>query len=171
MEIWKDVKEFEGHYQVSNLGNVRSIKFGKILPIVETNKFGYKKFMLRKPNYKKIVFTHRVVAECFINNPLNKPFVNHKNSIKNDNNIENLEWCTASENLKHSFSHGKNSQVGERNAKSKLTSDEVYKIKFETDGMIHSQIAKIYNIHTNHVGSIKRNERWSHIVKTASNQP
>ena len=171
MEIWKDVIGYEGHYQVSNFGNVRSIKFGKILPIKERTEFGYKKFMLRKPNHKKIVFTHRIVAESFIDNPHKKPFVNHKNSLKNDNTVENLEWCTASENLKHSFTHGKNSQTGERNANSKLTDIQVYKIKFETDGMLHSEIAKIYNINNNYVGMIKRNERWPHIVKKSSNQP
>ncbi len=111
VEIWEDIKGFEGHYQVSTLGRVRSLdrvvksgQFvrGKILKAA-TDKAGYVFIYLRK-DCKSIFFRiHRLVALTFIKNPANKLEVNHINGIKKDNKVDNLEWCTTSENRLHSF--------------------------------------------------------------------
>ena len=103
-EVWKDIKDFEGLYQISNLGRVRSIKNKNRLlkPYIIHN--GYCVISLCKDGIKFRKKIHRLVAESFIKNNLNKPQVNHKNGIKTDNFAGNLEWTTASENVRHCFS-------------------------------------------------------------------
>jgi hypothetical protein len=116
--IWKDVWGYEGLYQVSNLGDVRSlprktrngngyfIKKGRLL------KMGYYKNWYRsiilvdingKRNTHKV---HRLVAVAFLENPKSYKDINHKNGIKSDNNVSNLEWCTRSKNISHSYNTG-----------------------------------------------------------------
>lgn len=116
MEEWRDIKGYEGMYQVSNLGQVKSLerwthfKNGKkprlekerILKLVTHHK-GYFKAQLRKNDKMKAYFVHRLVAEAFIPNPEGKSQVNHKDGIKTNNKTTNLEWVTQSENLKHSY--------------------------------------------------------------------
>lgn len=100
IEEWRDIKGYEGLYQVSNLGNVRSLidnhkKRRNELYIMKPTKDrdGYLRIGFRKNGKKKLFGVHRIVAEAFIPNVLNMPEVNHKNEIKNDNRVENLEWC------------------------------------------------------------------------------
>ena len=100
MERWRDVQGYEGLYQVSDRGQVRNVKRGRVLkPHRQGN--GYLQTMLAKNNVRKYPLVHRLVAAVFIPNPENKPHINHKNGIKTDNAVENLEWCTMSENLLH----------------------------------------------------------------------
>ena len=98
-EIWKDIKDYEGHYQVSNLSRVKSIKFGKerILKPV-TDRHGYLIVGLWKNNKQKTYKVHRLVAEAFIPNPYNLPQVNHKDENPLNNNVNNLEWCNSKYN-------------------------------------------------------------------------
>ena len=98
-EYWKPVVGYEGLYEVSNFGRVKSLKFGKekILKPV-TNTFGYLQVTLCKNNKKKLVTVHRLVAEAFLPNPHNYSCVNHKDENKQNNNVSNLEWCSAQYN-------------------------------------------------------------------------
>lgn len=114
-EIWKDIEEYEGLYQVSNLGNVKSlsrkvkcrnnkyrtIKSINIKPIKMNNNYLFVNLWHNNCYTKKLL--HRLVAEAFIPNPENKPEVNHKDGNKQNNYVDNLEWCTRSENTQHSY--------------------------------------------------------------------
>lgn len=94
-EIWKDIIGYEGLYQVSNFGRVKSFKFGKERILKPgTNKYGYLIVILCKNGKVKHFYVHRLVAEAFIPNPHNYPCVNHKDECKTNNNVNNLEWCT-----------------------------------------------------------------------------
>ncbi len=103
MENWKDIEGFENSYEVSCRGNIRNKRTGKIL---SNNCKGYVVVSFWVNNKSKNFLAHRIVAKAFIPNPLNKKEVNHINGIKNDNRIENLEWCTPSENINHSWRIG-----------------------------------------------------------------
>ena len=110
-EIWKDIKGYEGKYQVSNKGNIKSLKqFNKrgvdLIIKLGKNNTGYTIVRLTKNNKLKTPLVHRLVAQAFIPNPDNKPQVNHKNGNKADNTVENLEWVTRSENQKHAYETG-----------------------------------------------------------------
>ena len=114
MEQWKDVVGFEGLYQVSDHGRVRTlpkkVATGRVQPqrimkLQQTRK-GYIVVPLCKETNRYSRQVHRLVAEAFIPNPDNKTTVNHKNNIKSDNRVTNLEWATLSENLKHAFDNG-----------------------------------------------------------------
>lgn len=119
-EIWKDIKNYEGLYQVSNLGNVKSLKRyvntnggakrivrEKILkPVIDNT--GYYVVSLWKENICTRTHIHRIVIENFVPNFLNKPFVNHIDGNKLNNCITNLEWCTPQENNVHAYATGLN---------------------------------------------------------------
>ena len=92
-EIWKDKKDYEGHYQVSNLGRVKSIKFGKEIILKQKIRGGYYSVGLSKNGIVKTYYVHRLVAEAFIDNPNNYKEVNHKDECKSNNIVSNLEWC------------------------------------------------------------------------------
>lgn len=110
-EIWKDIKDFEGNYQVSNLGRIRSIRtsqgtYRERIKKTSISNAGYEQVNLFKNNESFTKMVHRLVAESFITNPLNKKTVNHINGIKTDNTSTNLEWNTHSENLIHASNTG-----------------------------------------------------------------
>ena len=94
-EIWKPILNYEGLYEVSNWGRVKSLKFGKERILKPgTNKYGYLIVILCKNGKVKSFSVHRLVAEAFLPNPHNYPCVNHKDECKTNNNVNNLEWCT-----------------------------------------------------------------------------
>ena len=117
-EIWKDIPGYEGLYQVSNLGRVKSAerkvgwefynkpcarKHKERIIVAEVAKNGYKRVGLSKDGKRTRYHLHRIIAKAFIPNPNNYPVINHKNGIKTDNRLENLEWTTYSENNYHAW--------------------------------------------------------------------
>lgn len=114
MEIWKDIPNYEGYYQVSNLGRVRALpRKGsghssdiRILSLVES--LGYNTVHLRKDGKGKVVKVHRLVAETFLPNPNGYKCVNHKNRNKLNNRPENLEWCSFAYNINYEHRDTKN---------------------------------------------------------------
>ncbi len=112
-EEWRPIEEYPNYYEVSNLGNVRSVnrfvynktQKGRLMNRHKINS-GYFIVCLSKDNKVKGRTIHRLVAKAFCGKPEGKDFVNHKNGIKTDNRAENLEWCTKSENAIHAFKTG-----------------------------------------------------------------
>jgi hypothetical protein len=118
MEKWKDVIGFEGFYQISNFGRVKSLARIRKNPFnapcmskerimtIHNNSNGYPSLKLRKHGISKTITVHRLVSLHFIENASALPDINHKNGIKTDNRSENLEWVTQSENNFHAISSG-----------------------------------------------------------------
>lgn len=99
-EVWKPIPNYEGFYEVSNIGRVRSLyRYKKILHPSDTN--GYRTVELWKGKKRKRIGVHRLVAMAFIDNPDNKPFVNHKDETRDNNSVDNLEWATHLENCRY----------------------------------------------------------------------
>lgn len=104
LKLWKPVTGYEGLYEISNFGELKSLIKGKIKNAsVASN--GYCMTTLSKGGENKTVTIHSLVAMHFIKNPWKKPIVNHRNTIKTDNYIGNLEWATYSENILHAYKH------------------------------------------------------------------
>ena len=109
VEIWKDIPEYS-NYQVSNLGNVRNMNYHREKRIKQLafipDSDGYLQVKLCKNGIVKLKRVHRLVADAFIDNPLNKEQVNHIDGNKRNNAITNLEWATSKENMQHAFKTG-----------------------------------------------------------------
>lgn len=114
METWRDIKGYEGLYQVSDEGRVRSffergshrvVKEPRVLSTPVSNPIGYRICVLYKNGRRTQKLVHRLVAEAFVPNPENKPQVNHMNGNRVDNRSVNLEWVTCRENVLHGFRH------------------------------------------------------------------
>lgn len=151
MEIYKDIKNYKGLYQISNLGNIKSLnnsKFKKEKILKKSlEKNGYETICLCKENKKKSYTVHRLVAISFISNTENKPQVNHINGIKTDNRVENLEWCTVSENTKHAYDNGFiDLYKSGKHIASKLTNIEVSQIRVIGRNLKQREIAEIFGV-------------------------
>lgn len=110
-EIWKPVKGFEDKYEISNLGKVKNKITNHIFK--NTNQYGnYFSMVLYDGEKRKSVKIHRLVAQAFIPNPNNFKYVNHKDMNKQNNCVNNLEWCTQSYNTRHAISNGANTMSG-----------------------------------------------------------
>ena len=106
-EVWKDIPLYEGLYQASNLGRIKSLRKNKIMS-QQLNKYGYSIIILWKNGYKKTIFVHRLIAMAFLKMSYKRRFVNHKDGNKLNNNVNNLEWCSTQENNVHAYKTGLN---------------------------------------------------------------
>lgn len=175
MELWKDLYGYEGIYQVSSLGNIKRLPliiksknnihkyYKEMLLKPSKTKYGYLKVSLTK--YKKITYLlHRLVALTFIDNPENKPQVNHKDANKSNNNISNLEWVTSNENIQHAYRNGLIKPMkGILNGSSVLNENQVLEIRKLKGKMFNKDIAKIYNCGSSTISRIFNNITWKHI--------
>lgn len=163
IEIWKPIKNYEGLYEVSNFGNVKSVfRYKKKLKNVLDNGYFYVGLYKNKKSNK--IAAHILIAKAFIPNPENKPQINHINCIKTDNRIENLEWCTAKENTIHAL---KNNLLiipkGELNGMSKLNNESVNIIRNKQNKISRKKLSEMFGISIKHVSRIRAKERWKHI--------
>lgn len=176
MEIWKDVKGYNGIYQVSNLGRVKSKTHyckgrrgsgrqnGRVLKQQKCHK-GYLKVSLSLNKTRFSTGSHRLVALSFIDNPLNKPQVNHINGIKTDNKVENLEWCTNQENQIHAVKNKLvNYNYAEKHHNSKLSNKDVLKARcLFKKGSTNKRLAEDYNVSQTAMSNILRNKTYKNI--------
>ena len=149
MEIFKDVKGYEGYYEISNLGRVRSTSYkGKRILKPAITKNGYLNVIFCINQKKEHKFIHRLVAEAFIPNTNNYSTVNHKDENKLNNCVENLEWLSVEDNNRYS-----NSKM--------LTKEKVLQIPSLIDqGYTQLEIAKYFNVSRRAIQSILRGEHW-----------
>ena len=149
-EVWKDIEGYEGLYQVSTCGNIKSLakprKNGNGRCYIQKEKLlkqsftstGYKKVELYKDGKRKSFKVHRLVAIAFISNPDNKPEVNHIDGNKINNNIDNLEWVTSSENTIHAYETGL--------SPNKKELDEIRIIELYNKGTSKEEISRMFDV-------------------------
>lgn len=169
-EIWKDIVGYEGMYQVSNFGRVKTLlgadkKFNKKEAIIKLgNRNGYTNSHFYKDGKRVCLVTHRLVAMYFLPNPENKREVNHKNGVRNDNRVENLEWVTPKENIQHAIRTGLINHKGVKNSMAKLNNEKVVEIKKRLrDGIPHKLICTEFGVARNTISCINIGYTWSHI--------
>lgn len=157
----KDIPGYEGRYSITEDGRVWSypkhFKKGKFL-IACGNR--YLHVELWKNNKGKLIHVHRLVAITFLENPLNLPMVNHKNGIRTDNRVENLEWCTNDYNMRHAALTGLIPK-GEKNPASKLSEAQVLDIRGST--ITQKALAQKYCVSLRLVWLIRSRRLWKHI--------
>lgn len=178
MEIWKDIPGFEGLYQASNTGKIKSLSrrvwnhqcfMVRKEYIIKDHLLpdGYIQIGLTKPNEKQTrYYIHRLIALAWIPNPNNKPFVNHLDGNKSNNSIENLEWCTKSENVKHAYRTGLMSNKGARHPGAKLSEEDVNRIRVRYS--LGESTYRIFNsgdypVSYTNIKDIIAKRTWSHI--------
>jgi hypothetical protein len=167
VEVWKDIKGFEGLYMVSNIGNVKRLKskwvlnerlIGRLL-----DRDGYFRRTLCKNSLSKQITEHRLVATTFIENPENKLTINHINGIKTDNRVENLEWNTQLENKQHAVSSGLTNLKGTNHPRCKLSDKDVLEIREIGFSQTRTALSKKYGVSRITILRIIKRSNWNHI--------
>lgn len=160
-EIWRDVDGYDGKYQVSNFGRVKSFQRGERILKPGLDYKGYPYVALWHGGKGKHTFVHRLVAEAFIPNPDNKPQVNHVDGDKANNHTDNLEWCTQSENTRHAYVTGLISlPQGESNYQAKLTNEQAVYIRENPDGLTGRELARRFNTTPVTISDIQRGKKY-----------
>lgn len=171
-EIWKDVIGFEGYYQVSNMGRVKSLdrisnhrlRKGKILSLKQKHN-GYLEGAFSLYGKRTMFLAHREVAKSFLKNSYSYETVNHIDGNKINNMATNLEWLSIQKNIEHAFKTGLRSSTGEKNCKAKLTENDVIKIKeLFLLGYSNSSIAKKYDVSEGAIWFIRNKKTWKHLL-------
>lgn len=168
IENWIHVRGYENHYLVSDLGNIKSLKYKteKIIKQTVSKKDGYCRVTLYGNKKRKTFLVHRLVASAFLINKENKKEVNHKDFDKTNNKLENLEWCTSSENSIHKYKYKNCHMVtGENHHKSKLSKNDVYTIcfLFKYTNIKFREIARMYNVSHISILHIKDGKNWKQL--------
>jgi predicted XRE-type DNA-binding protein len=170
-EVWKDVINYEGLYQISNMGRIKSLPRNSRTKIVKDKKIlklkqikgDYIQVKLCKNSIAKMRIVSRLVAEHFLQKPDYTVVANHINSIRDDNRVENLEWISQSENIRYSYKFGKASQKGEKNNNSKITQEIANNIRdyFENNKHLsQNELAKIFGLKREHIKDIINFKTW-----------
>lgn len=171
-ELWRNINWGAGNFKISSKGRVKSISRiveNGIRPRLKKERFlkigyntdGYPQVQLNFEGKYKMQRVHRLIAAAFIPNPENKPYVNHKNGIKTDNRIENLEWCTGSENQLHAFRTGLRKQkTGESHHNARLKDTDIPKIRKLLKSFTQRKVAKMFNVSQTTIKNINLNKTY-----------
>lgn len=160
-EIWKKIEGTKRYYEVSNLGRVRS-KFKVLSP--SYHRQGYLHLNLVYPDKTKKALVHKLVLENFSQKTNVNDQVNHKNGIKDDNRLINLEWVTGKQNTKHAFDVLGKNHLGTKNPRAKINENAVREIRsyqFCKDAQV--VCSKKYNISFAYVKNIYYRKNWKHV--------
>lgn len=175
IEIWKDIKNLEGLYQVSNNGKIRSLD--RIITYIDGRKYHYKGKILKQYiqdngyyyillNYKRKLYRFsisRLVLSTFVRHPKNGEEAAHfPDSDKSKNNVDNLIWCSPKENSSHKVTH-KTLMMGNKHWNAKLSEKEVIEIRYLSKTKTQSDISQIYNISRRTISDIIKKKTWRHI--------
>jgi hypothetical protein len=177
MEVWKDLIEFGGVYQVSDLGRIKSlarysnskakryIKEKMLKQSLNNRGKGYYYVCLAD---LKNHYVHRLVAKAFIKNEFNKPCINHIDGEPQNNRVENLEWCTHKENIQHAIQMGlttfkEDVYKGENNPKAKLKKHDIIEIRSFPRTFTNVFIGKLYKVSDKTISAIRLRRYWKHI--------
>lgn len=177
-EIWKDIPGYEGRYQISDSGKVKSLarvsksKYPGGNPVKmrilksTINPGGYEVVILCKDAKTKCIGIHRLIATAFIPTINGKDHINHKNGNRLDNTIENLEWCTNQENQTHSWKHNSRQPLrGENNGHAKIKPEDVVEIRrLRSEGYTYIEIGKRFNLSRPSVQDIIYRRTWKHVA-------
>lgn len=170
-EIWKPIKNYEGLYEISSYGRIKSLERrsktkiiteAKILKIFK-RKTGYIQAKLSKQSKLFNPIVSKLVAEAFLVKPDYPCVVNHKDCVRHNNVLSNLEWVTQSQNTRYAFLKGNKTQKGEKNNNAKLTLakvEEIRKFKKENDHLSQQQIADHFNLKRENVKDIINYKTW-----------
>lgn len=174
-EIWLPVKDYEKFYEVSNMGRIRNIDFPTctdkriklkeiylIKPSLQSIK-NYKRYRVNLSNEKghKQFKVHRLIAQAFIPNPLNKPQVNHIDNNPLNNRASNLEWVTNLENCHHAMRQGRLNR-GSKNGMSKLNEEKVLEIR--SSNLSVEELSKKYSVGKHAIENVLNGKRWKHVT-------
>ena len=174
-EEWRDVKGYEGFYQVSNSGRVKSLLyhtrhgiFSRDKVLSPTNRDGYRLVGFQVKNSRRTLSVHRLVAEAFLPNFEGKKEVNHKDFNRSNNRVDNLEWCTPVENNHHTLNAGRaNHARGEQTGSAKLTESQVKRIRLMkeiTPNLLQKDIARMFGVDRTTIGLILSRKHWRQVV-------
>lgn len=164
-EVWRDIPEYEGLYQVSNLGRVKNLnnfhtKMEKILKPTLHPK-GYLRVALFKNRKPKFFSVHRLVAVSFIENPENKDCINHIDCNKQNNEVDNLEWVTTQENQTHAINNGLY-KVLDNHPRTNLTLEQVTEIRdLLSQNKSPKEVAMLFNVKRSCIYDIKLGRTWN----------
>ena len=157
----KEIPNYDGYF-VDEAGNVYALR--KLIP--RPTKGGYERVALvDNEGNRKDYLVHRLVAEVFLPNEEDLPEVNHLDSCRNHNHVNNLEWCTRSDNVAYAYSNGRKSANGERNGRSRMTEETVKELRFlhKSGKFTYLQLMKRFNIPKSTVRNIVKRKTWKSI--------
>lgn len=178
-EIWRPVVGYEGNYEVSSLGRIRSVervvyrrsKLGKSCPLFAKSKLrlfgqnwaGYQMVNLSVSGSVRNIAVHRLVAKAFCENPHGNPQVDHKDGNNKNNRSDNLEWVTGLENMRRSFRRGHYIPRGEQSPHAVLSERDVRLIRALNGVLTKKQIGDTYGVTESNIYAIISRRSWAHI--------
>ena len=162
IDVVRWVVGYEQLYSITTDGQIYSVRANRFLK-PQMDKYGYLTTGLSKDGKRKFFLVHRLVATTYLPNIDNLPEVNHIDGDKANNKLENLEWCTPSDNLKHAFASGAKCNKGTNNPTSKLDEEKVREIRILLKIRNVKEISNIYGVVPGAIYNIKSGKSWNHV--------
>ena len=167
-EMWRAIPDYEGWYEISDWGNIKRVRtgpgifVGRILR-QSLDGDGYHQISLSKLGDIRTIKVHKLVMLSFIGPRPEGKQINHKDGNKDNNHLDNLEYLTQSENMTHAYDTGLESQLGEKNACSKLTEDNVHEIRRCFGHESQRSMAKRFGVAPETINGVIKGRNWSYL--------